>query len=153
MIVARLNQHGGVGKTTLALHLAGVWACQCQRVAVIDADPQGCALDWFRMRTQEPLPKRFTVIGLVRNTLHREAPKIARDVDRVIVNGLSYITALTPSVSIAADLALVPVQPPLRAATARTRSSHTQLMPIGGSVNAALAPQRTLPRPAFVPRL
>jgi chromosome partitioning protein len=46
MIVAMLNQKGGVGKTTLALHLAGAWARQGCRVTVIDADPQGSALDW-----------------------------------------------------------------------------------------------------------
>src|SRR5215469_11497453 len=50
MIVALLNQQHGVGKTTLALHLAGVWACQSHRIAVIDADPQGCALAFFEMR-------------------------------------------------------------------------------------------------------
>lgn len=43
MIVALLNQKGGVGKTTLALHLAGEWARHGQRVTVIDADPQGSA--------------------------------------------------------------------------------------------------------------
>lgn len=38
MIVALLNQKGGVGKTTLALHLAGEWARRGQRVTLIDAE-------------------------------------------------------------------------------------------------------------------
>ena len=40
MIVALLNQKGGVGKTTIALHLAGRWSREGKRVIVIDADPQ-----------------------------------------------------------------------------------------------------------------
>ena len=52
MIVAFLNQQDGVGKTTLALHLAGVWACQGHRVAVIDADPDACAVEWSELRAQ-----------------------------------------------------------------------------------------------------
>ena len=35
MIVALLNQKGGVGKTTLALHLAGEWSREGKRVTLI----------------------------------------------------------------------------------------------------------------------
>lgn len=40
MIVVLLNRTSSVGKTTLALHLAGHWARQRKRVTLIDADPQ-----------------------------------------------------------------------------------------------------------------
>jgi chromosome partitioning protein len=39
MIVALLNQKGGVGKTTLALHLAGEWAREGKRVTLVVSDP------------------------------------------------------------------------------------------------------------------
>jgi len=39
MIVVLLNQTGGVGKTTLALHLTREWAPERTRVTLIDADP------------------------------------------------------------------------------------------------------------------
>jgi chromosome partitioning protein len=121
MIVALLDQPHGVGKTTLALHLAGLWSYQTRHITVIAADPQGRTLGWSEMRAQERLPRRFTVIGLTPNTLHRAAPNIARDVDRVIVDGPCHIAALTRS-ALTVDLALVPVRLPpfVRAAFAET---------------------------------
>ena len=111
MIVALLNQKGGVGKTTLALHLAGRWAAQGRRVLVVDADPQGSALDWSEQRAREHLPRLFGVLGLARKTLHRELPAIAADADHVVVDGAPRTTGVARSALLAADLVLVPATP------------------------------------------
>ena len=111
MIIALLNQKGGVGKTTLATHLAGEFARDGETVMVIDADPQGSALDWSQRRKESTYPRMFGVVGLARETLHLEAPEIARTVDHVIIDGPPRVTALTRSALLAADLVLIPVQP------------------------------------------
>ena len=100
-----------MGKTTLALHLAGAWAAKGQRVILIDADPQGSALDWSQRRSHEGLPRLFSVIGLARDTLHREAPELARGADVVVIDGSPRVAGLMRSALLAADLVLIPVQP------------------------------------------
>ncbi|QFT34103.1 Chromosome-partitioning ATPase Soj [Labrenzia sp. THAF82] len=111
MIVAFLNQKGGVGKTTLALNLAGAWARDGKRVTVIDADPQGSALDWSEARGREGFPRLFGVVGLARDTLHRETPELARGVDHVVIDGPPRVASLMRSALLASDLVLIPVQP------------------------------------------
>ncbi len=111
MIIALLNQKGGVGKTTLATHIAGELAMQGSAVILLDADPQGSALDWTQRRNQNGLPRLFSAVGLARETLHQEAPELARRCDHIVIDGPPRIAALARSALLAADLVLIPVQP------------------------------------------
>jgi chromosome partitioning protein len=111
MIVALLNQKGGVGKTTLALHLAGAWSREGRRVILIDADPQGSALDWSEQRARDGFPRLFGVVGLARDTLHREAPALAQDADHFVIDGPPRVAGLLRSALLATNIVLIPAQP------------------------------------------
>jgi len=111
MILALLNQKGGVGKTTLATHIAGELALRGQHVILLDADPQGSSLDWTQRRNQQGLSRLFSTVGLARETLHSEAPALARQADHIIIDGPPRIAALARSALLAADYVLIPVQP------------------------------------------
>src|SRR5690606_10952304 len=56
-------------------------------------------------------PRLFGVVGLARDTLHREAPELARDADHVVIDGPPRVAVLMRSALLAADLVLIPVQP------------------------------------------
>ncbi len=45
-VIGVIGRKGGSGKTTIAVHLAAVFATQGKNVAVVDADTQGSATYW-----------------------------------------------------------------------------------------------------------
>ncbi len=108
MIISVQNQKGGVGKTTLAIHISYVLSSSKTRVLLIDADPQGSSRDWAAAREDEP---PFSVVGLDRPTIHRDLPKLADGYDHVVIDGPPRVTDLARSAIAAADLVVIPIQP------------------------------------------
>lgn len=108
MIIGFLNQKGGVGKTTLSVNIAAVLAQSGSRVLLIDADPQGSALDWAAARQIDPI---ISVVGFPRATIHREIAQIGQGYDHIVIDGPPRVTDLARSAIMASDIVLIPVQP------------------------------------------
>jgi chromosome partitioning protein len=108
MILSLLNQKGGVGKTTLAIHLATALSRNGRRVLLVDADQQGSALDWSASRDGQA---KFSVIGMPKPILHKELPKLVTNYDDVVIDGPPRVYDVARSALLASDLVLIPVQP------------------------------------------
>lgn len=108
MIVGVLNRKGGVGKTSLSTNLASALALSGKRVLLVDADPQGSALDWQASREGETL---FPVVGMAKPTLHKDMPELSRNYDHIVIDGPPGISDLTRSAMMACHRVVIPVQP------------------------------------------
>lgn len=108
MIVAVVNQKGGVGKTTLGIHLADGLAKRGRRVALVDADAQGSSLLWSASREGDTL---FPVLGMAKDTLYQELQSLAGAFDDLVIDGPPRVASVLKAAIAAADFVLVPVKP------------------------------------------
>jgi chromosome partitioning protein len=108
LIISIINQKGGVGKTTLAISLAAAFAGRKMRVLLVDADPQGSALDWVAVRGADT---PFAAVGIPKPILHLELPKVVKDYDAVVIDGPPRIYEVARSAVMASDAVLIPVLP------------------------------------------
>lgn len=99
----------------MAVHIADAMARLGKRTLLVDADPQGSALDWAAARDESHDPSLgdvlFPVIGLPTKALQTEIPVVAKNYDCVVIDGPPRIDGVTASAIAASDLVLIPVQP------------------------------------------
>lgn len=120
MIVALTNSKGGVGKTTLAVHLVVWWQELGVPVALVDADTQGASSRWLAEASPETAVYRLQTADEILDRV----PALQQEFAQVIVDGPAGLSDVTRAILLVADLALLPCGPSaldLRAASEAIR--------------------------------
>lgn len=120
MIIALTNSKGGVGKSTIAVHLTVWWRDCGGRVGLVDADAQGSSSCWLREAAPDIAVFRLQTPDEILDQL----PKLAAEFEHLVIDGPAGLSEVTRAILLVADLALLPCGPSLldlRAATSLER--------------------------------
>src|SRR5262245_4992668 len=126
MIIVIANSKGGVGKSTLAVHLAAWLHEQGHRVTLADCDTQHSSSDWLG----EAIPEVKTVRLANPDEILDKLPQIGREADYVVADGPGSNTETSRALLLRAHLALVPCKASmlevraLKQATGVLRQAH-----------------------------
>lgn len=137
-IVAVANNKGGVGKSTVAVHLAAWLATQGHRVVLADCDAQASSSEWAKEALPDVPAVRLTTAEEILDRL----PLLARAADYVVADGPGSNVDLSRTLMYVADLALVPCKASLlevRALDQATRFiRHARMSRTGGRPDAVI---------------
>ena len=107
-VVAIVNQKGGTGKTTLSINLASAFA-ELHSTLLLDADPQGSALDWADSRSTPQM--NLDALELPQGNLQREIRSLSQSYDWIIIDGPPGIGRTSAEAVRIADIVLIPTKP------------------------------------------
>lgn len=100
---------GGVGKSTLTIHLASEWMRRGHRVLVVDADPQGSALAWSEVAAEAGHPAPDVVA--VGDNLRQALPGLSEGYDMTVVDLPGRQSKRVAGALALSDFAALPCQP------------------------------------------
>jgi chromosome partitioning protein len=106
--IALINQKGGVGKTTVALHLAAAFWQHGADPLVLDLDPQASATEWHDARAEQ-LPHVESIQPARLSKVVEHAAEIGTDA--LILDTAPHAESTALDAARCADLVLVPCQP------------------------------------------
>ena len=107
-VVAIVNQKGGTGKTTLSINLASAFA-EVHPTLLMDADPQGSALDWADSRATPQM--NLDACGVEPSRLLQDVRNLASRYRWIIIDGPPGIGRVSADAVRAADIVLIPTKP------------------------------------------
>ena len=122
-IIALIAQKGGVGKTTIAIHLATAFAAEGRATLILDLDPQASATEWKDHRAAE-FPAVLSIQPSRLGKVMKEAKSIGTEI--LILDTAPHSEGTSLEAARAADLVLVPCQPTIM--DLRAMSKTTDLL-------------------------
>ena len=104
MIITVANSKGGVGKSTLSVHLAAWLAEQGYRVVLADCDTQHSSSEWIKLA----VPKVHAICLDSPDEVLNELPRLREDADYIVADGPGSQTEMSRALLLRADFAVVP---------------------------------------------
>ena len=108
-IIAFVNQKGGVGKSTGAVHAADRYARKGKSVVLVDADAQQSSSQWVaELKESNPKLKLSSLTIINPEDLFDKLPKLTDECDLVVVDGPAKSNEITKAILARCHLALMP---------------------------------------------